>query len=166
MREVGQLWSSGKVEVADEHFYSRVCSEVLDIIHHSISEYQGFRQNPDPLIVLTPATGNLHIFGLQIVEMILMLEKIPSYFIRQSLMNDELSSKLGELRPEYLGVSLALPSQIRHLDLLVDFLKNDSETARIKILAGGFAYFDSEEIQPTNGVKVFQSVSNLLVFLG
>ncbi|MBI3394494.1 MAG: B12-binding domain-containing protein, partial [Spirochaetia bacterium] len=136
MYDVGQLWAQGKITVADEHLFTHVASEMVGLMHDSLEGHQSFRQSAAPVILLAPTTGNYHTVGLQIVEMILTLHKIPNHTILSPMSADEMTSELRRLKPRYLGLSVAQCSDQAALARLIDHIQSQRDLAGTEIVLG------------------------------
>ncbi|MBP7280668.1 MAG: B12-binding domain-containing protein [Leptospiraceae bacterium] len=165
MYEVGKLWGEGKIMVSDEHCFTRAISETIGMVHTSLGDFQEFRQHRNPVLVLTTGSDNQHTLGLQFVELVLMLNKIPTFTILESLSAKDLCDQLFLLKPKYLGLSLAVCSQFGKLVSYLEYLTQEPNLSKIQIVIGGSAVRWGSELLTSSRIKIFPTVQEFVASL-
>lgn len=66
LRQVGEAWSDGRLEVAHEHFFSECLGDLLRTLRLPIAE-----RSDGPLVVLATLPGEQHAMGLQMAALML-----------------------------------------------------------------------------------------------
>lgn len=131
LSEVGKLWESGRITIADQHEYSALCDEVLEAVR-MMPEYQRFRQHPEPTIILALSPRSRHGFGLDVVELFLMVNCIPSFRLSST---SNIIEAVTVMRPRYVGLSVSLPRLVPAALAVAD--KVFQQTGTKTLLGGG-----------------------------
>jgi hypothetical protein len=81
--------------------------------------------------------GNFHTLGVQLVELILILERVPTFAVYPGIAAEEVYPLWDKVRAPVVGFSVALPIQVRGVRVAVErFIKERVELPRFVL--GGY----------------------------
>jgi methanogenic corrinoid protein MtbC1 len=134
---VGESWAAGEMTVAREHAFTGMASALIALVMHKCPEASAFRRSRNPRVLLVAADGNYHTLGVQLVELILLLERIPVFAVYPGIAAEEVFDLWREVRAPVVGFSVALPEQVSGVELAVArFSRECPEPPRF--VMGGF----------------------------
>ncbi|MFW6142449.1 MAG: cobalamin B12-binding domain-containing protein [Candidatus Saliniplasma sp.] len=162
MYEVGELWEAGEISVADEHLATSINDRILTIIYPRI--FSGEKTGKSAVIAC--ASNEFHQLGGRIVADYFELLGWDGYFIGANTPINDLIEMLKEKRPDLLGLSIAMYSNVP--DLLDTIEKVREEFSSMKILVGGQAFKSggSEVLDEYEGVQYITSLDGLTEIIG
>jgi methanogenic corrinoid protein MtbC1 len=136
--ELGERWAAGETTVANEHAFTAMASALLALVMFKYPEAQTYRQSPTPRILLVAADGNYHTLGVQLVELILMLEHIPTFTVYPGIAADEVVELWRKTRAPVIGFSVGLPTQLSSVRDAVEAIARESSGIPPRFVVGGF----------------------------
>ena len=160
LQKLGQLWMSGTVHPAYEHFISNIIRKKL--ILAADDKPQKIQKRSMKFLLFLPE-GELHELGLLFANYLVKSRGHQSIFIGQGTPLDELEKIYLKFKPDYLFSSITmgrLPKPIREFSAL---LLEKFPGARL-ILTGHYAVSHKEKFPPT--VIVVSSAEEFLKILG
>jgi hypothetical protein len=163
--EVGELWHDNAISVVDQHLYSAIFSNQLELMHAQNQSSQYLRNSLSPKILLLPASHNTHTFALKMLEFALMRKGIPSFLVEQAINVEIAMNLIADLKPDYVGISIALAPQWRYVTDLAQALSDDPRSLQTQILAGGFAVRTDVIPAAPAGISVFRDTRAFFDFL-
>lgn len=131
--EVGYLWQQNKVSVAQEHLISALMQSVLS---------QGYAlAEPIPAkgrrALFACVEGNHHTLGLQMVADAFEVAGWEVHFLGADTPTWEIVRYAEFIKPELIGLTVALPSQLKHLRATVTALRAAFTPNAPRITVGG-----------------------------
>lgn len=135
MYEIGQLWESGQISVAQEHLASSIVGRVMTSI------YLGCDCSRPPLgtAVVSAAPEEYHEIGCWMVSDMLEMDGWRVRYLGANTPAEELMDYLRDDPPDLLALSVTMPFNIDRAADLVRALRADPDLASIRILLGGAA---------------------------
>lgn len=133
MYDIGRRWQERKVTVAQEHIATSLCQYAL-ALYFSKSEFQG------PLnrtALFACIEGNHHAVGLRIISDHFELAGWTVQFLGANTPTRDLLAQVDIWRPEVVGLSVSLPSQIRSVREVTQQLRAEFNQDAPTILVGG-----------------------------
>lgn len=159
--EIGELWARAEVTVAAEHQFSDFAASVLATVYQRYPELGQFRQSPHPRMLLTIADGNYHVLGLQILELYLATEHVPTFTVVPGLPVEETARLAREMEPGFIGVSISDPAQMRCARDLAAALGDLPDAGRPTIILGGSTARAGLDAQEYPGVVICANLADL-----
>lgn len=161
--EIGVLWATGKVSVADEHRFSSFCSVVIDLLYTKGRWASGLQQSKRPRLLLIGAPDNYHFLGLKVVEFYLLTAGVPVFTVYPGIPVEDVPPLVRKLQPEYVGMSVATTDQYKSVRDLCDELQGLAPELqpRPTLLVGGAALKLDAPRPEGIGVRYIASVSEL-----
>ena len=136
LHEIGELWARGEVTVDVEHRFSAAVEELVAVLRAGTAE-------PPPgarcgaRFLLVNADGNYHTLGVRIVELMLRWAGCQVTAVVPGLPVADVVYAVQELRPEVLGVSVAMLPEMRAVGELGAALESVAPDHRPRLVVGG-----------------------------
>jgi MerR family transcriptional regulator, light-induced transcriptional regulator len=134
-REVGLLWQTGKISVAQEHFCTAATQLCMSQLYRYIfqSKKNGFKA------VICCAEGELHEIGVRMVADLLEMNGWDAHYLGANTPRDSVMGYLEKQRPNLIGISATITS---HLPEVVELIKKIRAQSgqEVKIIVGGYPF--------------------------
>ena len=128
---VGDAWARGDIEVYQEHFFTQVMTQFLNI------EIAKMRNGVSrPLVLLGSLPGELHTLGLSMTAAMLACHGLASIQLGASMPVDQLSKAAQEFNVDIVGVSFSSAYPYNSIRNDIQELR-DSVPADIEVWVGG-----------------------------
>jgi methanogenic corrinoid protein MtbC1 len=163
LHEMGQRWAVGERRVYDEHQLTALSSAILELAFDRRPELTPLRQLAAPAVILVIAEGNAHTLGLRIVEYHLLDRGLPVFTIAPGLPIAEVCELTRALRPQVLGVSVALPEQISAVRALGEAVLSSGEPGPALVAGGNALRHDRYDLE-SFGFRIGSSPMTLYDF--
>lgn len=129
--EIGRMWQTGEVHVAEEHLGSRIVEDVLAQLRTRMQRGSSTHR----VVLLASVSGNLHDIGLRIVADQFEMNGWRSLFLGANMPIADLAQAASEIRPDLIALSVGLPINLRSAAETIAALR--SALPETKILVGG-----------------------------
>jgi len=150
IRDVGDAWENGRIEVRHEHFFSERVSDLLRSLRLPFEE-----RAAGPLVVCSSLPGEAHSLGLQMAALVLAVAGCRILFVGTEVPASQVASLARDLNARTVAVSVsrasrgaAMRTQIANLRRLLP--------RRVGIVVGGDG---APRSRP--GVEVIQNLAAL-----
>jgi methanogenic corrinoid protein MtbC1 len=150
-REVGNLWHSGTITVAEEHYCTAATASLMAQLQ---PYFQGTPRNGRRLLAACVA-GDLHTLGLQMVADFLEYEGWEVSYLGASTPLDSIQSMLAEHHIDLLLTAASMPHHVPLLRDLVAALRRDAATQHVRVLVGGRPFSRSADLWETTGADAW-----------
>lgn len=134
--EVGRLWQTNQISVAEEHYFTAATQLVMSYLYPRIF---GTAQK-DRTIVAACAGGELHEVGMRMVADFFEMEGWDSYYLGANTPHDSLVKAVREKKPHVLALSATMSFQIPAVGKVIREVREDAALDGVKILAGGYCF--------------------------
>jgi methanogenic corrinoid protein MtbC1/DNA-binding XRE family transcriptional regulator len=136
---VGELWHTGKINVAEEHEATQITLDQMARLRH------GFRDRTQRGLkaVVACVQGNHHSLGARMFADLLLLDGWEVHFLGEDTPNHDLVEFAKQERPALVGISISLPEQASDLASAIRDLHRLPNTP--KVLLGGMLASGSPE---------------------
>jgi MerR family transcriptional regulator, light-induced transcriptional regulator len=134
--DVGLLWESGRVSVAEEHLATSIVGRII------ASMYTRFRRGKysKGTAVLTAAPNEFHEVGSRMVADLLEMDGWNVIYLGVNTPEDDLIRFIKKTKPVFVGISAAMPFNLDRISRIIADLRKDEETSRIRIMVGGIGF--------------------------
>lgn len=134
--EVGRLWQSNQISVAQEHY----CSAATQIIMSQLYPYIFTTEKRAGTMVATCVTGELHEIGARIVADFFQMEGWDTLYLGASTPAPGLVQIVAERRPQVLAVSATITFNVRAVEELIAAVRAEETCRGVKVLVGGYPF--------------------------
>ncbi|MBB3167624.1 cobalamin B12-binding domain-containing protein [Simiduia aestuariiviva] len=135
MYQVGSLWETNKITVAQEHLASSITQNTLA----KTLAFVEYETPNDRMALFSCVEGNHHVIGLRIVADSFEIAGWDTTFLGANTPSGDIIAMVREIKPELLGLSVALTQQLPTLKALTDDIHREFGADRPFILVGGLA---------------------------
>jgi methanogenic corrinoid protein MtbC1 len=135
MYEIGRLWESNRITVAEEHTATAITQHVLAHLYERLPRPTQLRGRA----VITGVAGELHQVGAHIVADALEADGWDVRFLGTNMPHAGIIKILEEHQPHAVGISATMLFNVASVRRLVDEIR-DGTTRPVRIVLGGAAF--------------------------
>ena len=150
IREVGDAWQNGRLEIRHEHFFSERVSDLLRSIRLPFEE-----RAAGPLVVCASLPGEPHALGLQMAALVLAVAGCRVLFLGTEVPVAQVASLAKDLNARAVAVSVSQASRGAAMTTQISSLRR-SLPRRVGLIIGG-----DGAPRPRPGVEVIQDLAAL-----
>ena len=149
--EVGRLWESGNISVAQEHLSTAVVNRTM---------FQALAQCSAPQktkgkVVVSAAPNEFHEVGAHMVADLLLLDGWEIIYLGANMPQQDLLDLLCKETPFMLGIAAVLPFHLEYVHEIVAKIRSTSELHNLKVMVGGLAFSHSRDLWKTIGADAY-----------
>lgn len=150
-REVGRLWETNQVTVAQEHFCSAATQMIMAQLYPHIfnSERVGRR------MVATCVSSELHEIGLRMVTDFFEMEGWDTYYLGSNMPASSIITSIEEQHVDLLGISATMYFHVGAVRELIAEVRASDAGRHIKILVGGYPFIATPGLAEKVGADGF-----------
>jgi methanogenic corrinoid protein MtbC1 len=131
--EIGDLWETGQINVAQEHFFTAITQLLISQLY----SYFPFQENRGLRAVITCTPGELHEVGARMVADFFETEGWDTCFLGANTPVKDVMSLIRDWGANLLGVSVTIALNIPAAIELISRVREHFPPDRLKILVGG-----------------------------
>ena len=146
LREVGQLWETGKIDIWKEHFISEI---ILDTMKEVKSKTERLQNLPYRIIGITSGP-ELHNIGIKMIMDLLELKGLSTVYLGSILPIYSLIDAVKVNKPDMIIISVTMWQYIESARLIIKAIKETFPENTPKIVVGGTAFKDN----PNLGISI------------
>ncbi len=151
-REVGLLWQTGKMSVAQEHF----CTAATQLCMSQLYPYIFGSEKTGHISVITCAEGELHEVGVRMVADLLEMNGWDAFYLGANVPIDSVIDFVKEKQPDMVGISATITSHLPQVKELIEKIRA-VETKHTCIMVGGYPFNVSPELYKELGADAHSS---------
>ena len=149
--EVGRLWLSNKISVAQEHY----CSAATQLIMSQLYPHIFSTERIGRTLVAACVGGELHEIGIRTVSDFFEMEGWDTYYMGANTPTESVVKAVSEREADILGISATMPFHRSALRQLISTVRERDDTQGVKILVGGYTLRESPELWKQVGADGF-----------
>lgn len=134
--EIGMLWQTNKITVAMEHY----CTAATQFIMSRLYDYIFSSEKNGLSMVATSVSGELHELGIRMVSDFFEMEGWHTYYLGANSTKEGILDMIKDCNADILAISATMYYHIPHVNELISFIRNSSDTEKLKIIVGGKAF--------------------------
>jgi len=146
-REIGRLWQTNQISVAQEHYCTAATQVVMSQLYPRIFSTTKTGRK----LVVTCIGGELHEIGARMVADFFEMEGWDTYFLGANTPTDSILRMLDERRADALAISATMTFHVRHVADLIERVRMTRWTKPPKLLVGGYPFNLSPTLWQTLG---------------
>lgn len=151
-REIGRLWHTAKVSVAEEHLVTYAIQRTMAILSHQSRPAAG--KGNGKTVVVAAVAGNAHDIGLRAAAEIYRLAGWRATFLGADVPPEDLVSMLGYVEADVLLLGVTLAPQLPKAAETVRLVRERCERP-VRIIVGGAAFDDAPEVWQAVGADAY-----------
>ncbi len=137
LNHVGTLWEAGRIDIADEHFFSVTTEWIMSQLHPYL---QPVHKKTHTAIAMAVGVGELHNIGIRMIADFLYLDGWTVYYLGGNLPNHSVIKVLEERRADLLAISTTMSYHVNSVDALIQQMKAESTLKGVRVMVGGAAF--------------------------
>jgi len=149
--ELGRLWQTNQLTVAQEHF----CTHVTELVMAQLSPYTRHKPKNGRTLVATCVAGELHEIGIRMVSDFFALSGWNTYFIGANTPTESILQAVNQRMPDLLALSVTIPWHVPEAERVIAEVKRDNQLANIKTIVGGRVFKLDQELWKKIGADGF-----------
>lgn len=134
--EIGRLWQTNKITVAQEHFCSAVTQLIMSQMYYP--HICGGEKNRGTFVALC-VSGELHEIGMRMVADLFEMAGWNVAFLGANMPAYNVIDTLIEKKAQVLGISAAMASSVNRAAAVIQAIRQ-SPAAGTRILVGGYGF--------------------------
>lgn len=135
-REVGRLWQTGKISVAQEHFCTAVTQLCMSQLYPKI--FAGDKHGGKA--VVTCAQGELHEIGVRMVADLLEINGWDAHYLGANVPANSVVDYIQSIQPQLVGISATITAHLAELKALITDIRAMANGKQIAIMVGGYPF--------------------------
>jgi methanogenic corrinoid protein MtbC1 len=140
--EIGRLWQTNAISIAQEHYFSAATQLVMSQLYPRV--FAGRKKGRT--LVAASIAGELHEIGVRMVADFFELEGWDTYYLGANMPAEDVVREAGERRADVVGVSATMTFHLKAVEDLVRRLRAADGGHRVKILVGGYPFRVSPDL--------------------
>ena len=141
--EIGRLWESNQITVADEHMGTVITQYVMSNLYQHLETSDKKRGR----LIMAGVQGELHQVGANMVADVLEADGWDVMFLGTSVPEEDIIESIREHRADVLGISATMLSNIPKVVQLVEATRREFGDS-VRIMLGGGAFRTLKELPP------------------
>lgn len=135
-RELGRMWQTGEIDVASEHFGSRIAERLATLLHARSprAPRNGKR------VLVAAVGGNQHDFATRLLADALDRAGYDAALLGADTPPVEVARGAHHARADVVALSASIGTQVRIVDLTIRALRTLPETSAIPVIVGGMPF--------------------------
>jgi methanogenic corrinoid protein MtbC1 len=150
IREVGDAWEGGRLEIRHEHFFSEKVGDLLRSLRLPFEV-----RAHGPLVVCSSLPGERHALGLQMAALVLSTAGCRTLFLGTEVPAAQIASLARDLNARAVAVSVSRASRGAAMTAQISSLRR-SVPRRVGLIVGG-----DGAPRPRSGIAVIQDLAEL-----
>lgn len=134
-REVGLLWQTGKISVAQEHF----CTAATQLCMSQLYPFIFGSPKNGKVAVITCAQGELHEIGVRMVADLLEMNGWDAFYLGANTPVESVLSFVSDKQPDLIGISATITANLPQVKTLISKIRQQ-ESRKSAILVGGYPF--------------------------
>ncbi|MEM1125254.1 MAG: cobalamin-dependent protein [Bacteroidota bacterium] len=132
-REIGRLWQTNQLSIAEEHYTTAVTQFIMAELYPHIVQHA----RNGHVVVGACLGGDLHEIGLRMVLDFLEMKGWDSHYLGGHLPLDEVIGAVRRHEADLLTVSVTMTYHLDAVTSLIRQLRADPTTAHVRVMVGG-----------------------------
>ena len=157
MYRVGELWENNRITVANEHLATSITESLLNLVYPAIFATDRIGRKA----VISCSANEFHQVGGKMVADILELNGWDGYFLGANTPPEDILKYIHEVKPDLVGLSLSILSNIANLQRCIDIVKTDFPNMDLLIGGQAFRWGGTDTIKRYSGTEYIPSLAEL-----
>ena len=141
-REIGRLWQTNQISVAQEHFCTAATQLIMSQLYPRI--FSGERVGHS--LVATCVGGELHEIGVRMVADFFEMEGWDTYYLGANTPTESVISTVEQREPDILAISTTITMHVSEVASLIEKVRANGAGSDVNILVGGYPFNTSSQL--------------------
>ncbi len=139
--EIGRLWQTNKISVAQEHY----CTGATQLVMSQLYPYLFTGKKKNRKLVTTCVPEELHEVGARMVTDFFEMDGWDTYYLGANMPIESLVRYLSEIKPQCLAISATMTFHVSAVEEMIRKIRAAHEVSDdLKILVGGYPFIVAE----------------------
>jgi methanogenic corrinoid protein MtbC1 len=147
--EVGRLWHTGELTIAEEHFVTATTERVMAVLSNSVATERSI----DATVVAAAVAGNVHELGIRSVADFFEMAGWHTVHLGADVPPDEIARAAQYFAADVVTLSVTMATQIKVLKDSIAAVRRAAPDARI--IVGGVAMAELPDLWSETGADAF-----------
>jgi methanogenic corrinoid protein MtbC1 len=134
--EIGRLWQTNKINVAQEHYCTASTQHIMSLMYPYIFESEKIGKS----LIAASVSGELHEVGIRMIADIFEIEGWDTYYLGANTPSESLIATIKDFEPDIVAISATMTYHIEHVRDMIRMLEGISLSKEIKVLVGGYPF--------------------------
>ena len=134
--EVGRLWQSNRISIAQEHYCTAATQAIMSRLYHQV--FSAPRRGRT--LVTACAPGEIHELGMRMLADVFEMEGWDSYHLGANMPATALADFVAQRRPNLVGLSATMTFHLEGAATIINALRENEKTRDVRIMVGGRAF--------------------------
>lgn len=135
-REIGRLWQTNQISVAQEHY----CTAATQLVMSQLYPYIFAGDKGAGRMVATCIAAELHEIGVRMVADFFEMEGWDTFYLGANTPTDSVLSALAERQADVLGISATITYHVSEVERLIQAVRADPDCRDVLVLVGGYPF--------------------------
>jgi methanogenic corrinoid protein MtbC1 len=149
--EIGRLWQTNDINVAQEHY----CTATTQLVMSQLYPYIFNTKKNGKRLIAASVSGELHELGIRMIADIFELEGWDTFYLGANTPSSSLIEMIREKKPDIVALSATMTYHVDQVRLLINELEPVSMEINFKTLVGGYPFKISENLWRNVGAHGF-----------
>lgn len=131
--EIGRLWFTNQVSIAQEHYCTAITQLVMSYLYPWIMTWE---KNGCTAVVCC-VSEELHEIGVRMVSDFLEMRGWDTYYLGSNTPEEEIVNAAARQRPDLVGISATMRSHFYKVEAIISGIRQNPDLERTKIMVGG-----------------------------
>ena len=136
LREIGRLWLTNQISVAQEHF----CSAATQILMAQLLPRAPDAAHNGRSVIVCCVAGEMHDLGARMVADLFEMAGWDGYFCGANTPHEAIAQAAVERGAEVLAVSASMDLHLRSVRELISRVRSDARCAALSVIVGGHPF--------------------------
>ena len=146
-QEIGRMWQTDEINVAEEHFATSTTKMILAQLRLRAP----IRKPKGKTVLAASVMGNQHDIGLQVVADFFEMDGWKVIHLGSDMPIPDLVQAVESYQPDLLALSVSLHAHLVTLTETIQAVRGGEHGAVVKILVGGHALAEAPDLAPSLG---------------
>jgi methanogenic corrinoid protein MtbC1 len=134
--EIGRLWQTNRISVAQEHY----CSAATQLVMSQLYSHIFASEKNGRTLVATCVAGDLHEIGVRMVADFFEMDGWSTFYLGANTPHAGVIASIAEQHADVLAVSATISYHAEAVRELIRVVRLHPAAARVKILVGGYPF--------------------------
>lgn len=139
-REIGRLWQTSQITVAQEHYSTSITQLTISQLYPYIFS----QSDKSKKLISTCVSGELHEIGLRMLSDIFELEGWNTWYLGANMPNKDIVNIIHEISPDIIAISVTMTYHLNQVKELIGSIKNSG--IKTPIMVGGYPFIYDKEL--------------------
>ena len=150
--EIGRLWQTNKISVAQEHY----CTGATQLVMSQLYPYLFTGEKKNRKMVMTCVPGELHEMGARMVTDFFEMNGWDTYYLGANMPIESVVKYIIETQPQCLAISATMTFHVSAVEELIRLIRLSPDVpSDLKIMVGGYPFKVAEGLWKSVGADGF-----------